>query len=150
MKQTLLKITKVRNFAKTATLISIGVNILSIIGIGVLIGEAVKNFNPKHLSLPSGPFIFIIIVALVGGVLNTIFLILILVNSTSIYLYDLKSEKHKEIIFSYRRIVLILSIIAFFIFSFILLIVIWAMSNSKITFLMQEIAKLEIENNQTV
>jgi len=144
MKKVLEGIKKVKDFAKIATILKLVVNILAIIFLVIIIVSAAINSPGLFLFA----LILFIIISIAGGILKIVFLILLLVNSTSIYTNDIKNNNVKEVVDSYKTTILILSIIAFFLFSFIMFIIMWVISNSKIKFLEQEIEELEIKNQK--
>ena len=76
-------------------------------------------------------FGFLMFFLAILGISNFVSWILLLVNVSSIYLYNVKDEEIKEIIHSYKITILVLTIIAFFFLFLIMYIIIWSLSSKE-------------------
>ena len=90
-------------------------------------------------------FGFLMFFLAILGISNFVSWILLLVNVSSIYLYNVKDEEIKEIIHSYKITILVLTIIAFFFLFLIMYIIIWVISSGKESFLRETMTTKENE-----
>ena len=149
-KEKITKILKKVKKIKTIAKVAITMNIVSYFCFLIIIILVItRNTHPANngVSLVNlGIFIDVAVYVLAGFVGNIAFLSLIIFDLNLISTFEIKNKEFKININSYKKTIKTLSIIAFFVFSFIFLIVIWLICKSKEKFLENKITKLKKNN----
>ena len=143
MKKLLENIQKIKQLAKTKCILNIVIiSIIIIFAVtkNIIIPNLTLDYLPAYRTLTKclSVFIIIFIVFIVGA--NLVLAILLLVNSTSIYISSKKNndEEVTEKIRLFKIVTLICSILSIF-FGLMLDIVIWVLSNANIKFFKEKI-----------
>jgi len=126
LKELLTKIKSIRRLCITLTILTFVIPILFVF----LLSNTTNTSNQAQ-------------VGLVLWVIILICWIILLVKSCSIHFYHITNYETKEIIRSYKTNVIILTILAFFLFA-ILFVVIWYISTKKIKFLENNLFALKV------
>ena len=151
MKKLLENIQKIKHLAKTKCILNIVIiSIIIIFAItkNIIIPSLPYSYSPVYHTLSKclSVFIIIFVVFIVGA--NLVLAILLLVNSTSIYISSKKNNDEEVIekIRLFKMVALICSILSIF-FGLMLDVVIWVLSNTNIKFLKEKIE--EQKENKT-
>jgi len=148
-KEKIIQVIKKVKAIKATCKAAIILNIVSYVAFIIII---YLHFLTKNNHLPSNNtfsfldnwiFSLISIYLAVGFLGNVVLLFLLILYLNSISTFEIENKEFKANITSYKKTIKKLAIIGIFVFSFIIFIVIWIISNSKQKFLKNKIGKLK-------